>query len=176
MDTDHFFQLYYEDTLRIHAICDDLELSRDDAKLYSLIHLKCLEKGEGTNYFRKEQPIDVKALEIMLGEAGMDNILAKIEEESPEQAQSVRDNLACLRRMDAEARQNHGLESPIFNELCYRKRLYTEEEFREEKLKIYETEILPRIPEYDDKKVEEAFKRAREREKAREEQLRKLFD
>ncbi len=66
MDTNYSFKVYYKDGLRIHAICEELGFSAEDARLYTYIHWKCLRSGKGTDYFRKGTTEEIISIETRL--------------------------------------------------------------------------------------------------------------
>lgn len=82
--------MYYLDGLRIHAICADLHLPTRDAKLFAYIHIKAMQSADSINYFRKEHPSDVKAIELLLGRIDNDDLFAKTESVNFELAQDFK--------------------------------------------------------------------------------------
>jgi hypothetical protein len=62
------FHSYFDDALRIHAICVDNGLSENEARLLTYMHTKGCESGKGIDYFFDPSMDEAEALEIMLGE------------------------------------------------------------------------------------------------------------
>ncbi len=177
MHTKNIFDIYYYDALGIHAICADLHLPNTDAKLFTYIHVKANQAGGEPNYFRKEQLADVRALKILLGKTDHTEKIAEIESIDYEWARDFKSIFIAnkLQNIDRKALNDFGFEFPLRYELQNRLRLYEDVEFRETKLKFYNSKIAPRLSLYDIKKSEEVFQRERLRNARSEKQLRRLF-
>ncbi|MDO8517065.1 MAG: hypothetical protein Q7S33_02975 [Nanoarchaeota archaeon] len=176
METNKFFDLYLDEAIKIHAICFDLNLSTDDAKLYSFIHIRGLESKQGTNYFRKERSEDITPLEILLGK---DKEIIQEKLNSLEELKESFENIfVCnkINKLDEDAEENFGRESYLKSELSQRLRIYTDILFRNKKLKFYENAILPKIKDYTQDKVNQSFQKQNEKERIEEENLKDLFE
>jgi hypothetical protein len=128
MQTSDFFKKYGLDSLKIHAVCEELGLSRDEARVYSYIHIKADESGKGLDYFRIEQPETIKALELLRG-----------------------------KMPDADIPTGPDTTYSPERELEDRIKMHSDPAFRDEKLAFYEQEILPKLDEIDNDRMQKAL-------------------
>jgi len=130
-----------EEGMKIHAICYDLHLSDDAAKLFTYIHAKQGRSAEGA----------IRALRIMLG---YDASSAPGEEYFKSVAFGVK-------RLDVLAVQATGQEMSLRGELENRLRFHTDPVFQRGCLDRYERDILPQLPHYGKREIEKAFTQKR---------------
>jgi hypothetical protein len=162
------FSRFYEECLKIHAICDDLDYSKDDARLFTNIHV--LMNTKGKDFFDKESfEHELLAVDILLSPY-KPNIT------SPESELVSKLCVGAeLKKLDSSA-ETHGHETFFTTQLRIMKQLYSNSAFRRKKIKIYEEKIKPRITEYDTNKVKKTFKHAREREAREQRELNRLIN
>jgi hypothetical protein len=167
MNNENFINTYIDDALSIAALCADLGLSRDDAKLFAYIHVKSLSHPAGMEHFNDEGEQEVLALEIMLGLKEFPSLLsdkphgAAISSGLKELGAVISERIKDL---DDSARQGCGAESYLRSELLRRLRFHKDPEYRREKLSVFTSTILPRMKEYTKRKVFEVFERERNEE------------
>jgi len=148
---DNFITRYIDDALSISALCSDLGLSRDDAKLFTYIFVKSSQHPRGMGYFSDEREEEIAALEIMLG-------LKEFTSQVGLGGVGVSNGINAL---DHAAREMFGVESYLRSELLRRLRFHRDVEYRKEKLAFFSSTILPCMKDYTRKKVFEVFERER---------------
>jgi hypothetical protein len=161
MNSDQFISMNFEDALSIAALCSDLGISPDDARLFIYIHAKSSGHPDGIQCFMEEKEEEVLALEIMLGIKNMSVLFPERGSDATktvlqEFGASVNESLCGL---DNIARNECGLEFHFRSELARRLRFHTDEKFRKEKLQAFTAIILPHMKEYGREKAFQAFKR-----------------
>jgi len=164
IDPDKFMSTYIDDALSISALCSDLGLSRDDAKLYTYIFVKSTNHASGLEYFSDEREEEIAALEIMLGLKEF--TVHKSFVGNSDACQTVLKDFGAavserINALDYSAREMFGTESYLHSELLRRLRFHRDVEYRKEKLAFFSSTILPRMKEYTRKKVFEVFERER---------------
>jgi hypothetical protein len=164
MDTKDFFDQYFNDALSISALCSDLGLSQEDAKLFTYIHVKSANAPEGVECFNHFKDEEVLALEILLGIKKMP--VLKDNGHGTEECDKVIQNFSnelsrSIKELDFLASEGCGRESYFRAELMRRLRFHQDPDFRRKKLNLYVTEIFPRIKEYTKDKIYAAFERDR---------------
>ena len=155
------FTIYFEDSLKIHAICADRGYSEEQARIFTYMHSKATESGMGIEYFNDPAPEDCEALEIMLGEKRFLEIPSIMSLDSEEQDAvdlilSIADKIAHL---DGVLARECGLENRLSGELRARLKLYKCKVYREKMMSLYELEIIPDLQTYDRNRIDEAFRR-----------------
>lgn len=164
MTIDQFIKSYIDDALSISALCSDLGLSRDDAKLFTYIHVKSMSSPAGIECFNDAAEQEILALQIMLGIKRFPSIKPEVPLDEPSEAAigDFTDTLSDrIKELDYIADEGRGLESYFRSELFRRLRFHQDPEYRKEKLKVYMEKIYPRMKEYTKKKVFEVFERER---------------
>ena len=164
IDPDKFISAYIDDALSISALCTDLGLSRDDAKLFTYIFVKSSNHPLGLDYFSDEREEEVAALEIMLGLRQFASGLGLTKENY--QTVGALQNFGSavadgVYELDRGARESLAVESYLRSELLRRLRFHKDVEYRKAKLALFSGAILPRMKEYNRKKVFEVFERQR---------------
>lgn len=174
MQTEPFFKKYYDDALKISAICADLNLPSSDAKLYTYIHIKTLQ-NDGVEYFENESPHEIKALKILLGKTKQDSF-KKLDKLS-QQKEAFKPEIISdkLRGIEMAAKVNFGFEFPFKYELENRLKFHTDPEYRNQKVDFYLTTISPRMRFYTDSDIKRAFKNEQDRLKSINAKLSGLF-
>ena len=171
MNEHNTFSIYFEEAMKIHAICADRNYSEEQARIFTYMHAKAVESGQGIDYFNSPAPEDCEALEIMLGQKRALLIPSVItlddkEQDAVELILSIAEKIANLDKFLA---RECGLENRLSGELRSRLKLYKCKEYREEMTNIYSNEIEPELKKYDRRRIDKAFKR-HQREKDRLEQ------
>jgi hypothetical protein len=163
MSTGNICDTYFDDTLRIYAICAEDDLPDSFAKLFSYIHVRARESSVGLRYFDTPDPEAVRAISILLGEEAAD--LPDIPEQHAEFMASVGNAISAI---DARSAANQGIETPLASELRLRLRLYKDEAFRKMMIAEYRKRIA-QAESCDWDRVRRAFREYREK-KARQEE------
>ncbi len=163
--TNDLFGRYFDDAMRIYAICSQEGIPDGDARIMTYIHVKAQESGRGVSYFTNPPQEDAEAIQYMLGEKGIEDL---DNDPTGAAAQHVLAVGKSLARLDAVATTQCGRENPFQSELRARLRLYSDPAFRQRMVRSYEESVKEKLQSYDQEKVRTAFKEYRER-KAREE-------
>ena len=151
MNSDQFISMNFEDALHIAALCDDLGISSDDAKLFVYIHAKSSNHPKGIQCFDEKKEEEILALEIMLGKKNMAALTSATQcsEECSNLLQNFSSSLKdSITDLDHIVREGCGLEFHFRSQLLRRLRFHTDETFKREKLLIFSTMILPRMKDY----------------------------
>ena len=165
---------YFEDALRIHAICADCGLSENDARLLTYMHAKISENAKGIEYFNSPEQEDMDALEIMLGKSNKKICLPPIvdlnkkEQEALEMILTIADRIS---KLDMLLAKECGMENRLAGELGTRLRLYKDIVFRDKMISIYKNDIVPLLTNYDKEKINLAFIKLKEDERKKEVEL-----
>jgi|WetSurMetagenome_2_1015567.scaffolds.fasta_scaffold196462_2 hypothetical protein len=165
MDSDQFISMNFEDALSIAALCSDLGISQDDARLYIYIHAKSCSHPSGIQCFIHEKEEEILALEIMLG---IKNIAVLFPEKGSDAIATVLQKFGTFTKdsisdLDHIARHGCGHETHFQSELSKRLKFHTDEKFRNEKLQIFSAVILPRMKEYGKEKALSVFETKRKK-------------
>ena len=159
-----FFERYFEDAIRIYAICGDENLSDDEARLLTYIHVKALENPHGLDFLDDPEETDRDALNIMLGDCALaETMLAKDGTVVSLGSDFFPEMNRAIDSMDAAYRDELGMENRLSGELRIRRRLYEDREFRKRMVALYAEKISPRIFSCDKAVIERSFKAFRER-------------
>lgn len=177
MEEQETFGSYFNNALKIHAVCADLEYSDEDARVYTYIYTKARESGRGVDYFNDPAPEDSEALEIMLGlkrnlELPPAMTLNEEESEALDFILSIADH---IERLDGVLVSECGMENRFSGELRARLRLYKDKKFRDIMISNYLNNVEPKIGMYDDERITEAFRKHHEYEENFERELRELL-
>lgn len=168
------YSAYFEDALRIHAICADSSLDEDEARLLTYMHTKACETGKGIDYFLSPAEEDAEALEIMLGKSSSymkfpsSMNLDERGQEALELIMTIADKISNLDHLLAK---ECGLENRLTGELRARLRLYKDAPFRNKMVELYKSEVIPKLSLYDKEKIDKAFSRFREEQQRKELEL-----
>lgn len=174
MSQNDSYTSYFEDALRIHAICADSNLSENEARLLTYIHAKASESAKGMEYFDSPEQEDTDALEIMLGKSKKKICLPPIvdlnkkEQDALEMILTIADRIS---RLDMLLAKECGMENRLAGELGLRLRLYKDVIFRDKMLSIYKNSIIPLLTNYDKTKVSNAFFKLKEDQRKKEVEL-----
>ena len=168
---------YFDDALRIHAICADSGMGENDARLLTYMHAKASEKSTGIDYFYSPEREDADALEIMLGKSKKKIDLPPIvdlnknEQDALEIILTIADRIS---KLDTMLAQECGMENRLSGELSIRLRLYKDASFRNKMISIYKNSILPMLTIYDEEKISTAFFKLQEDRRKKEVELLEL--
>ncbi|MFP4417737.1 MAG: hypothetical protein ACOC41_02410 [Chitinivibrionales bacterium] len=172
MSSEDLFEDYFDDAMKIHALCADAQLPDSDAKLMTYIHVKALESGRGLSYFEKADNNDQAALQFLLGERELGFLpLAEENTHSRDAFQSLEQLPHKIAELDGMLTTEHGIENPFSSELRERLRLYKDSAFRAEKLQMYREHVCGKISSYNRAKVRKAFRAYRVRKEKEEQEL-----
>jgi hypothetical protein len=164
MNSDQFISMNFEDALCITALCSDLGLSNDDARLFVYIYVKSSGHPSGIQCFLEEKEEEILALEIMLGKRDISTLCPE-NPKTNEHGDTLRKFGSFVKdsinELDDIARHGAGREFHFRSELAQRLRFHTDQDFRNEKLRVYSTLILPHMKKYGKEKAYEAFERRR---------------
>lgn len=155
------FIIYFEESLKIHAICADLGYSEELARIFAYMHSKAHESGMGIEYFDHPAPEDSEALEIMLGEKKFLEIpsIMSLEDEEQDAVELILSIAGKISHLDGVLARECGLENRLSGELRARLKLYKCKEYRDTMISIYKNEIITRIDDYNRQRIDEAFRR-----------------
>lgn len=174
MSDKEYNSTYFDDALRIHAICADKNICENDARLLTYMHAKGCESGKGVDYFYNPADEDSEALEIMLGKSkGSLRIpsVMSLDEKGQEALELVMTISDKINKLDNLLAKECGLENRLSGELKTRLRLYKEPEFRDKMVKLYKTEIVDDMPQYTKDKIDLAFLKFREEQQKIEQEI-----
>lgn len=159
------FASYFDDAVKIHAICADEGMSESEARLLTYMHAKASESEKGIDYFLEPADEDAEALEIMLGVYKRKLPLPPSESLDKEGQDAVNLILTIADRisnLDNILAKECGMENRLSGELRARLKLYKDTEFRNKMISLYNTKIQPLLPLYNKEKVDRAFSHFRE--------------
>jgi hypothetical protein len=166
--------LYFEDAMRIHAICVDHHFSENDARLLTYMHAKASDSGKGIDYFFAPAREDSEALEIMLGQRRGNLRLPAVmslDEDGREALELIMTIADRIVQLDTVLASECGLENRLTSELRYRLRLYRDDRFRDRMVLVYKTIIEAELPAYDPARVKLSFERYREEKERQEREI-----
>lgn len=165
---------YFDDALKIHAICVDLNLSEHEARLLTYMHAKGIESGLGVDYFRNPPEQDAEALEIMLGHSKGSLRLPSVitlDEDGHKALDLILNISNKINKLDIVLAKELGMENRLSGELRNRLKLYKNQDFCKKMVSLYRDKIEPRIAEYNKEMIDDAFARFREEQIIREKEL-----
>lgn len=178
MENQDSFHNYFEDALKIHAICADIDLNENDARLLTYMHAKASESGKGIEYFFNPAAEDAEALEIMLGCCKKTIRLPAVmslDERGQEALELILTIADKISNLDTLLAKECGLENRLSGELRIRLKLYQDEAFRDKMIDIYKSKIQPMLPFYDKEKIERAFSNLRAQQQKKDEELKEIM-
>lgn len=165
---------YFNDALKIHAICVDINLSEHEARILTYMHAKASESGKGISYFLNPAQEDTEALEIMLGQRKGSFQLppaVNLDDKGQEALELITTIAERITHIDALLAKECGLENRLSGELRNRLRLYKDREFCQSMINLYNKEISPRLCLYTQQRIDEAFSKFRAEEQKKEREL-----
>lgn len=168
------FHSYFDDALRIHAICVDNGLSENEARLLTYMHTKGCESGKGIDYFFDPSMDEAEALEIMLGERKKPLPLpavASLDEEGHEAIHTILTIADRISNLDRYLAEECGLENRLSGELRHRLRLYRDRTFRARMIDLYKSNVVPKMDDYTRERVHQAFRKYRIEKQRREKEI-----
>lgn len=165
---------YFDDALKIHAICVDLNLSEHEARLLTYMHAKGIESGLGIDYFRNPPEQDAEALEIMLGHSKGSLRLPSVitlDEDGHKALDLILNISNKINKLDIVLAKELGMENRLSGELRNRLKLYKSQDFCRKMTLLYKDKIEPRIADYNKEMIDNAFARFREEQIIKEKEL-----
>lgn len=174
MATEEPYTAYFEDALRIHAICADAGLGENEARLLTYMHAKASENESGIDYFNAPAEEDIDALEIMLGKSKKKIKIPPIMDLEPNEQEAVDIILTIaerIARLDALLARECGMENRLCGELSIRLRLYKDPAFKEKMISLYKKTVIPDFEKYDKEKISLAFSKYQEIQHRKEAEL-----
>lgn len=165
---------YYEDALKIHAICVDVNLSEHEARLLTYIHAKAKESGAGIEYFNEPPEQDAEAIEIMLGHSRGTFLLPSVvslNEDGHKALDLILNISSKINQLDTMLAKELGMENRLGGELKNRLKLYKNREFCQKMITLYKEKIVPKLAIYNKDMVDIAFARYRKEEVQKEKEL-----
>ena len=157
---------YFDETLKIHAICADLDISEDDTRTISYVHLKIKENND-KDYFLHPLDEDSQALEIMLDM--FHPVFQITNDEEKEAARIINNVVDLIGKIDNCLKNECGMENRLSGELKNRLKLYKDNNFKNYILNIYKNKILTKFEQYNNENINKAFQ-CYKTKKAKEEQ------
>ncbi|NLE02838.1 MAG: hypothetical protein GX640_23470 [Fibrobacter sp.] len=165
---------YFDDALKIHAICADNSLSENEARLLTYMHAKAIESGKGVEYFYSPAQEDTDALLIMLGQNKTKIQLpsvASLDQQGQDALELILTIASRISYIDNLLAKECGLENRLSGELRSRLRLYQDSSFRDSMIEIYKKVIQPKLESYTRQKIDDAFCRFRTEQQKKEKEL-----
>lgn len=154
MSTNSLFDRYFSTAMRIHAICTDLGLSKDIAKLYVYIYVKATESSEGLEYFDGDCTVEIEALKALLKRGISDAVICDGELTSETFLEIFKSYVSkAVTNVECNLQREYGLENVLRGELANRLRLHIDENYRKEHIETFKTKVLTAIHLYNDEKV-----------------------
>ncbi len=142
--TDDFLNRHFNSVCSVYTVCNEHALSKEDARLYSYIHIKALERQNEFTETPNDESIEIDALKAMLGVDGWRD--SRSIRPQNKAAKGVIDAFISvsdeMKHTDLQLREEHGLEFRLHSELYNRLRFHTDSDFRSEKLNFYRSKIL----------------------------------
>jgi hypothetical protein len=160
-NVDRFISHYFSDAMSIAAICSDEGFSRDDARLFTYIHVKSKNSPSGTECFNGEGSEEISALKIMLGKKSFSSLIGKNASTHHALEDFSEQVVGGIKNIDFAAQEGCGVELYLRSELVHRLKFHSNETYRNEMLAVYKKTILPKIKAYNGKKIFEAFEKKR---------------
>lgn len=160
-NVDRFISHYFSDAMSIAAICSDEGFSRDDARLFTYIHVKSKNSPSGTEYFNGEGNEEISALKIMLGQKSFSSLVGNNAPMNHALNAFSEQVTGEIKNIDFAAQEGCGVELYLRSELIHRLKFHTNKTYRNEMLAVYRNTILPKIKAYNGKKIFEAFEKKR---------------
>jgi hypothetical protein len=168
---------YYEDALKIHAICVDVNLTEHEARLLTYMHAKGKESGEGIDYFNEPSEQDAEAIEIMLGHSrGTFRLpsVINLNDDGHKALDLILNISSKINQLDTMLARELGMENRLGGELKYRLKLYKNREFCQKMIALYKDIIIPKLAFYNKEMVDIAFAKFRKEQVQKEKELLEL--
>ncbi len=154
MSTNSVFDRYFSTAMKIHAICTDMGLSKDIAKLYVYIYVKATESPDGFEYFDGDCTVEIEALKALLKRGLNDAIICDGELTSETFLELFKSYVSkAVTNVECNLQREYGLENVLRGELANRLRLHIDEHYRKDHIETFKTKVLTEIHLYDDAKV-----------------------
>jgi len=154
LSTNSVFDRYFSTAMKIHAVCTDIGLTKDIAKLYVYIYVKATESPHGFEYFDGDCTVEIEALQALLKRGFSDALVCDGELTSDTFLEIFKSYVGkAITRVECNLQNEYGLENVLRGELANRLRLHIDENYRKEHIETFKTKVLTEIHSYDDSKV-----------------------
>jgi hypothetical protein len=155
---EEFFSKYYDDGLRIRAICDDLDYPSEYFPVLLNIHIK----GSKHFYNKEKQDVHKIAYKMLMPESQEMLLKSRLKKDNHIKALFSKIIIGGeLKRADDYLLSEAGVENFFKNQLININRMYTDEYYRKKMIKIYEENVKQLIYLYDEERINKAFERGR---------------
>ena len=149
--------------MRVYAICGDENISDEDTRVLAYMHAKGFESGRGIEYFADPPKVEEDALEIMVGDVVIADIVNADGVQFRVDNSILEDFPNYVRSIDTKLHESCGMENRISGELRRRLRLYKDPGFRASMMAAYSEKIAPKLYSYTKEDVNRSFARYREK-------------
>jgi hypothetical protein len=154
LSTNLVFDRYFVTAMKIHAVCTDIGLTKDIAKLYVYIYVKATESPDGFEYFDGDCTVEIQALNALLRRGLNDAVICDGELTSETFLEIFKSYVSKkMTAVECNLQKEYGLENVLRGELANRLRLHIDENYRKEHIETFKTKVLTEIHTYDDAKV-----------------------
>jgi len=144
---DDFIVRHFPVVRKVYDLCDQFSVPENEARLYSYIHVKSIERGAEFEDVPHEESIEVDALKALLGTEEWHNARSRVS--GNECTRGVIDAFVGvsddLKATDHTLCQDHGIEFRLQSELHSRLRFHTDPAYRAAKLRFYRSKIRPSV-------------------------------
>ena len=167
LNQDELFDKHFKDALTIRAICDDMLFPGAYSPIFVNIHIR------GINHFRNP-PLSKEQYKIVfqfLNPENQENIKKRLHDSDDSEMKDQIEDMCVgdsLKGMDEYLNFSENIQSYFSTQLENLKRMYFDEVYREHMITLYTFFIKSRIAEYDEKRIEAAFRKGRIRDKIQE--------
>jgi hypothetical protein len=181
------------DGLKIRAICDEYNLSLEDAARQSCLFIEIYRIAKRSNgriidYVKKHKDMHLKALEVMTDTDRLAELRSAIDSEEISdkitgESQAVSAYrfyrklviIDELEKADIQLKAQFGISNFFTSQLENSRRLYTDPEFREQQVALYLSQIEPRLSYYSLDRVADIFEHFTRAEKEKQERIKKQY-
>ena len=152
LDQDALFNTYYQDGLKIRAICDDLNYSMQDFQVFMAIHVR------GPEFFINGNKELAKKVYKLLKPSIQKKLFSDKESFAYKKLSEIFINKNLK---EIEEKNNCNFFTTQLDNIY---RLHIDEDYRADMLIIYINDIVPLMKQYDQVKINAAFARGRKKE------------
>lgn len=181
------------DGLKIRAICDEYNLTLEDAARQSCLFVeiyKIAKRSEGNivDYIEEHKEIHLNALELMTDRERLKHLHNAIDSEDISNSLVGESDgvsryrffkkliiIDELEKADAYLKAQYGISNFLTSQLENSRRLYTDSEFREQQVNLYLTQIEPRLSYYTIDRVADIFKHFVKKEQENQDSIKKKY-
>jgi len=181
------------DGLKIRAICDEYNLTLEDAARQSCLfveiyHIAKRCDGQILDYIKEHKEIHLKTLDILTDTDGLSQLRNAIDSEDISDIVTGEPNSISryrfykklviideLEKADAHVKAQYGISNFFTAQLKNSRRLYTDPEFRNQQVHLYLTHIEPRLSYYTLDRVAEIFEHFGKKEQENQDRIKKHY-